>query len=257
MNKPKFEVAVGFFVVIGFVIIAMVVFFVSGVYFFRDGYHVRAVFDYVGIINRGAPVRFSGVRVGEVSQVKVPTIREGDKPQIEITFFIEQGVVIKDHYQVSIRGNHIMSEPHIEITPLPGEGRILGDGDLIKGVSPYSTDQILEEFDSAAQKLNKLLGEATTAFRGTETRNLLFDSLKNMNQLLVSLNSITVGEEKEFRQLVERLNDATDQLTQLLRQINQGEGTLGKLVTEDEIYNDLRDFTSDIKKHPWKLFKKG
>src|SRR3989338_5058136 len=169
MNKPKFEVAVGFFVVIGFVTISMVVFFISGVYFFRDGYHLRAVFDYVGIINQGAPVRFSGVRVGEVSKVKVPTIKDGGKPQIEITFFIEKGVVVKEHYQIGIRGNHIMSEPHIEIMPTPGEGRVLQDGDVVKGFSPYSTDQILEEFDSAARKLNNLLSETADAFKGSET----------------------------------------------------------------------------------------
>ena len=56
MSKPKLDVAVGFFVVIGFLILSMIVFFVSGVYFFRPGYHLTALFDYAGIINRGAPV---------------------------------------------------------------------------------------------------------------------------------------------------------------------------------------------------------
>ncbi|MEI8175902.1 MAG: MlaD family protein [Candidatus Omnitrophota bacterium] len=38
--------------------------------------------------------------------------------------------------------------------------------------------------------------------------------------------------------------------------IERGEGTVGKLLSEDKIYNDLGDFVSDIKRHPWKLLIK-
>ena len=46
-------------------------------------------------------------------------------------------------------------------------------------------------------------------------------------------------------------------MSELLKRINRAEGTVGKLIAEDEIYNDLRDFTKEIKTHPWRLFKKG
>jgi hypothetical protein len=36
----------------------------------------------------------------------------------------------------------------------------------------------------------------------------------------------------------------------------EGRGTVGKLLTEDEIYNDLRFFVKDIKEHPWKLLRR-
>ena len=79
MNKPKPEVAVGLFVVVGFLILSMIVFFVSGVYFFRSGSNIRVDFDYVGIINKGAPVRFAGFRVGEVTEVAIIKAQQPDK----------------------------------------------------------------------------------------------------------------------------------------------------------------------------------
>ena len=33
------------------------------------------------------------------------------------------------------------------------------------------------------------------------------------------------------------------------------EGTIGKLIYSDELYRDLEALILDIKKHPWKLFK--
>src|SRR3990167_4104793 len=172
MNKPKFEVAVGFFVVIGFVTISMVVFFISGVYFFRDGYHLSAIFDYVGIINQGAPVRFSGVRVGEVSRVKIlqPTA-QNSKAKVEITFFVEKNVEIRERYEVSIQGTHIMSEPHIAITPVPDGGRVLNDGEVIpNGISPSTLDDLIKRGESIATRLDTILGSVSGAFEDKETR---------------------------------------------------------------------------------------
>jgi len=43
----------------------------------------------------------------------------------------------------------------------------------------------------------------------------------------------------------------------IVSRLEKGEGTVGKLLTEDKIYNDLEYFVSDIKRHPWKLLIKG
>ena len=259
MNKPKFEVAVGFFVLVGFLILSIIVFFVSGIYFFRPGYHLSAFFDYVGIINKGAPVRFSGVRVGEVSKVRIlKPVNEKEKAKVEITFFVEKKIEIRDNYQVSIQGTHIMSEPHIAITPIPGTGRLLKDGDVIpNGISPPTLDDLIKQGDSIAKRFDKLLGNVGNAFEDVDTQKMLHDSLVNMNQLMTTMNTITSGQEKELRAMVVNLNRTTDGLNKLLDHLNQGQGALGKLITEDEVYNDLRDFTREIKTHPWKLLKKG
>jgi phospholipid/cholesterol/gamma-HCH transport system substrate-binding protein len=257
MNKPKLEVLVGLFVVLGFILLLLIVFFVSGVYFFRHGYHVRAVFDYVGIINRGAPVRFAGVRVGEVQMVKVlPSTEVGKKGNVEILFFVEGGVQIRENYRISIDGNHIMSEPHVAITPTPGDGRILKDDDLVQGTSAYSTDELLVQLGDSADGLSKLIKDAGGVFEDPDTRKMLGDSLKNMNQLMTSMNAITSGQEKEIRDMVGRMSQTSQELNTFLERMNKGQGTLGKLVVEDEIYNDLRDFVKEIKAHPWRLFKK-
>jgi len=39
--------------------------------------------------------------------------------------------------------------------------------------------------------------------------------------------------------------------------LKNGEGTLGKLMTDDSIYNEVESLVIDLKKHPWKLFWKG
>lgn len=47
-----------------------------------------------------------------------------------------------------------------------------------------------------------------------------------------------------------------DNVNQLLEKIKNKEGTLGKLIYDDAMYNELEAFASDIRKNPWKLFYK-
>jgi len=42
----------------------------------------------------------------------------------------------------------------------------------------------------------------------------------------------------------------------VMQRLEKGEGTIGKFLTEEKIYNDVEAFVEDIRKHPWKLLHK-
>jgi hypothetical protein len=42
----------------------------------------------------------------------------------------------------------------------------------------------------------------------------------------------------------------------IVDKLKRGEGTVGKLLMDDSIYQNLEAFTADIRKHPWKLLNK-
>jgi len=45
-------------------------------------------------------------------------------------------------------------------------------------------------------------------------------------------------------------------LETIFGRLADGEGTIGKLLAKDDIYNDVEELVSDIKAHPWKLLHK-
>ncbi|MDD5246539.1 MAG: MlaD family protein [Candidatus Omnitrophica bacterium] len=45
-----------------------------------------------------------------------------------------------------------------------------------------------------------------------------------------------------------------ENLDQTIVQVNKGEGTVGKFLHDDSVYNNLEEMTADLKKNPWKLF---
>ena len=57
---------------------------------------------------------------------------------------------------------------------------------------------------------------------------------------------------------------AMQDLGGIISSVREGEGTVGKLVTDEELYNNLnamirnlKDLSEDVKEHPWKLFRKS
>ena len=74
----------------------------------------------------------------------------------------------------------------------------------------------------------------------------------------VDENGILIGEDPiVMDELAEELKDLADSAGMVMSRLDRGEGTIGKLLTEDTIYRELEAFVKDIRKNPWKLFMKG
>lgn len=222
MKKTRTEVLVGAFVIFGFVILSLVVFFVSGVYLVRPGYKVNVIFKYVSILDRGAPVRMAGVRIGEISRVNLVEDKATGRTQVNVQLFVAKGFEIRENYLFNVRGTHVLSEPHIEITPQPGNASILKDGDTVQGRDPVPLEVLINRADQIAAHLEAVLG----------------------------------GTEKDAASTLKHLNASTESLERILARIEKGEGTLGQLVSQGELYEEIRDFVKELKAHPWRLLKK-
>lgn len=62
---------------------------------------------------------------------------------------------------------------------------------------------------------------------------------------------------KNMKEMSDNIKDISESAKVVMARLEKGEGTIGKLLTDETIYNDMEDFVSDIKAHPWKLLSKG
>lgn len=256
MKKKRTEVLVGAFVIFGFVLLSIVVFFVSGVYLVRPGYRLHVMFNYVSILDRGAPVRMAGVRVGEVSRVNLLEDPETGKARVQLQLFIEKGVEIRENYMFSVRGTHILSEPHIEITPQPGKTPLVKEGNTAQGTDPVPVEVLVDRADQIASDLESILGRFREALSDEETGKSLRETTQNLASLTRSLNKILSGSEQDMVESMKNLKASTESLETILAKIEKGEGTVGKLLTEEELYQEMKDLVREIKTHPWRLLKR-
>ena len=229
MKKKNNEVAVGIFVIVGFVFLTLVLFFVSKVYSFRAGYSLDVMFENVSILDRGAPVRMAGVRVGEVSKVDLVYDESKKKSRVKVKLFIAKGVEIRENYEFSVRGAHILSEPHVEITPKVGNFPLVRSGALLEGAPLVEMEELFSQARDGLKNVVSMSGDLSLSLKGPDGD--IYKGLKNTES-------------------------STAALSKVLGKVEKGEGTIGKLLNDDTIYNNLEAFTADIKKHPWKLLNR-
>jgi phospholipid/cholesterol/gamma-HCH transport system substrate-binding protein len=222
MKKKDNEVAVGIFVLVGFLLLTMILLFVSRKAFFRSGYSVYVQYGYVSILNKGAPVRMAGVRVGEVNDVRLFYDQTMKRSRVSIRLFIEKGVEIRENYEFKIQGTHILSEPHIEITPVSGEAQPLHDGSVVEGVNLVAVEDLID-------KAHEIMG---------------------------GLNSSVNGSGGGLRASMKNIESSSESLSDILGKVRQGNGTVGKLLMTDDLYNEMDALVKDVRAHPWKLLKK-
>jgi len=77
---------------------------------------------------------------------------------------------------------------------------------------------------------------------------------KDYAQVLKDQDTITGKDPIAMHAIMASLYDAVGDLRQTIERLSKAEGTIGKLLYDDKIYNDLDALVQDIKKYPWKLF---
>ncbi len=88
--------------------------------------------------------------------------------------------------------------------------------------------------------------------------------MSDVRNTLAMLNRVgeTIGPEEQeaIRQSLMRLDRVTHRadaalvrVDAMIERLQQGKGTVGQLLQDEEIYDDLKELLRDIKHHPWKL----
>ena len=70
-------------------------------------------------------------------------------------------------------------------------------------------------------------------------------------------NDTIIGKDPvPMEKFTEDLANLTDSVKVIVDKIKNGEGTIGKLLMDQAVYDNLEAFTAEIKKHPWRLLVK-
>ncbi len=122
------ELSVGLFVALGIAALVFLALKVSnlaqvGV---TDGYHLLARFDHVGGLRVRSPVTIAGVRVGQVSDIRV----DPETFEAVVKLSIDPGYRLPSDTSAQIYTAGLLGEQYIALEP-GGEEDYLGDGDEI------------------------------------------------------------------------------------------------------------------------------
>ncbi|GEM_PF-466747 len=220
MNKKATrEFKVGFFLSLG--ILALLVFIIAtGKVRVRGrGYELRVVFSYVGGLEEGAPVRVSGVRVGEVKRIEM---RYETAPEIILVLKMKPDVRIGRHSRITIRTLGIIGEKYVEISPCQ-EKEFATAGETLRGIDPVDLDRLLTTGEDLVRNLNEVVTGVQRIVGSRDVQEKVKDILDNTDGLIASLRKITSDEEMitRFKRILANTEKATEKADSFLEQASQ------------------------------------
>lgn len=251
MKKDGLEFKVGLFVVVA---LGILIFLVAraGDFYMKPGFTVRFVFSYVQGVDAGTPVRLAGVTVGEVKQIQVVRNPQGET-QVEVSTWIAQGVYIEEDAKAVIKSLGMLGEKYIEILPGTPGVKMIGNGSTVIGKTPFAIEDIAEGTRSLIGQLQSVADNLNQVMSDPEFKSAVKGTFVNADK--------TFGDADAF---IQNLTKASEDLKAtaasarvVMGRLEKGEGTVGRLLTNDSIARDLEAMAADLKANPWKLLKKG
>ena len=229
------EWKLGLFIACGIVLFSVLIFTISNLEFFNKGHEIRVLFKFANGVEEGAPVRLAGVKVGEVEKVKIIYDYKDESPIVEVDLNIRKDVRIRQDASVLVSTLGLLGEKYVEILPGTKEKPLLKDGDVIIGYNSVPLAKLSDLGYQIALKLDRTIDALQDIFVKEDQKEDIETTLRNLKDLSFNLNSLVLD---------------TDET---MKKINSGRGTLGQLISEEELYDEFLAFVKDIKRNPWKL----
>lgn len=260
-SDRRLSLAVGAFVLASLVGLAIAVLSLTNEKgFWTPQYRLFAYYnDAQGLIS-GAPVWLAGKDVGIVESVTFSPLG-GDRPSVQVTLQINRDVQdrIRADSVASIGTIGLLGDKYIEIRMGTLEAQPLTPDAEIRTVDPVNLTDVVERgalaidnLSELAVNINRVVKDFGDEMGGTNLASALgaisgiVQEVETGDGLLHNLIYEPGGKEiQEIDASLARINAASQRLNQILTKIDDGQGTLGLLVNDPNLYHDLRTVIED------------
>lgn len=278
------EVKTGILVIAGILLLYLGYKFLDNSAIFNKSrvYHVQ--YENVAGLAASAPVTVNGLEVGNVERIEFT----GDSAELLVTFKVDTDFQFSKTSTVQIYSSGFIGGNNLAIIPDFTNKEIAQSGDMLKGeIQQGMIDGIMDKFaplseglESTVIALDTLLSNLNEVL-DDKTKNNLKSSIANLNSTLVSFNGVSKDIKGMLDNNKEKLNSTfanlditsknfaklSDSLAQLeigqmtkdmqnmiakfetiTTRIDNGEGSVGKLLKDEELYNNLTGASAELEK---------
>jgi ABC-type transporter Mla subunit MlaD len=251
MKKSKVSVNffIGLFVVAGFILIALsLIWFGASKFFKESNYYVTYFVGSVEGISKGTPVKYLGVPVGNVYEIRVAP----DGRTIEIVMVIEKSISVTDSLRVKIEFSGLTGGrflqlfysddpyvlnwyPKINFTPSYTYIKSAPSGieTLEAGVREV-VDRLMEfQFKEVSTSAINFLQSASDFFSNEE----LLDAITNLKETTQHLNSLS--EKLDTTHIINQLETASQNISRITAKLENFADSLQKEINNAQISNRI------------------
>jgi phospholipid/cholesterol/gamma-HCH transport system substrate-binding protein len=216
--KNSLETRLGIFVILvvfaGWIIMETL----GGLQLLRGGYHVSALFNTAQDLKVGDNVKMAGVEIGRVEKISLAD------QKVRVTMKINQDAVVKTDSRAVIQFTGLMGQNFVSLSFGSDSAPNAVEGSVLESGEQPDLNAVMAKLNDAAEGIQRF-GEA---FSGDKLSNLIGPIVDFVKQ-----NSGHLG-------------DTITNIDNITAQIASGQGTVGKLIYDQTLYNSAMGTVSNL-----------
>jgi len=225
MNNTAQSIRVGLFFILGLALAWITFESLNGGRIFKEqGYTLIAGFANLKGLKTGDEIRMAGVKIGSVASTRLATNR------VEAVLTIDPGVKIPGDAVASVEQSSLLGTSFLGVSFGTPGGAVLKDHDEIQTRPTVDLNEVIAKLGSLGTKLEEVLGDFGKSVGGEGGGGNLFQRLDK----LVSENG-------------PKLTETMTNLQDITAKIRNGEGTLGRIVNDPKLHDELLASVGEIK----------
>ncbi len=225
MNNRLLTIRVGLFFLLGLALLWVTYESLNGGRVFRaKGYTLVARFNNLKGLHDGDDILMAGVRIGSVARTRLANGRG------EADLTIEPDIAIVTDAVAAIAQSSLLGTNHLEITVgTPGAPR-LQPGAEVKTRESVDINDVIAKIGSLGDRLDKLATQIGDGLGGTGPGG----------GLVAKLDKLVTDNGPKLTETISNLQDIT-------AKIREGNGTLGRLINDPKLHDELLASIGEIK----------
>ena len=225
MNNNSQAIRVGLFFLLGVALSWITFQSLSGeTAFKKHGYHLIAPFANLKGLKIGDEVMMAGVKIGVVDDTRL------GRNRVEAVLTISPTVQIPNDAVASVETSSLLGSQHLAVS-FGNSPTVLKDGDEMKTKNTVDMNEVIAQLGALGSKLEGVADNFSKALGGGDTGN---------NTLLGKIDRLVTDTGPKLTETVSNLHDVTAML-------KSGEGTLGKLINDPKLHDELLISVSEIR----------
>jgi phospholipid/cholesterol/gamma-HCH transport system substrate-binding protein len=214
---------------------------------------------------KGSAIKSAGIPVGSIHDI---TLQDGEA-RVDIT--VKSNVRLSRSARVEMLANGILGDKHIEVTPgSPDDAELEDGGQILTVKNGGSIDDVMTQVGELATSLKEVAKNLKEAVSDDGTnKHILGRIVQNVEKLTADLAEMTADNKDDIREIVDQVHNITGTLDDLVNdesdkgfkktwknamvhidtslkniddittKINKGEGTIGKLISDEQTSDDV------------------
>jgi phospholipid/cholesterol/gamma-HCH transport system substrate-binding protein len=271
--KNTLETRLGIFFALALIVAVLILEMIGAADFFKGGNRITATFRTAQDLKKGDLVKMAGVEIGRVEDVELENFRA------KVTMKIQSKYEIKTDAKAAIKFTGLMGQnfvsidggsdrapviqtgsidtieqPDLSVLMAKLEGVAGGIENLTKSFSTENFSTLLGPLTDFVKRNTepvslmianmKVVSDQVAQGRGSVGRLVMDESLYNATYSTVTNLQVASG---DIKSLTGQADSLVRQVRSIVEQINNGQGTLGKLAKDERLYTEATTAVTNLR----------